>query len=154
MGIEPTMPLLAQSIIGFEDRGRHQSDARFHARIYHALMRRTSLSLAVVAALAVSSRSADAFDTWWHAEATRHAMDENGFSGNARLVVQVENYLTDLFAALSSGNAEYGGVFKKMGWPVDPAYDHLHFDAVFSEKDIEHNWEQLQKNTLAALQKY
>lgn len=30
MGIEPTMPLLAQSIIGFEDRGRHQSDARFH----------------------------------------------------------------------------------------------------------------------------
>ncbi len=29
MGIEPTMPLLAQSIIGFEDRGRHQSGARF-----------------------------------------------------------------------------------------------------------------------------
>ena len=34
MGIEPTMPLLAQSIIGFEDRGRHQSSTRFHAR-YH-----------------------------------------------------------------------------------------------------------------------
>ena len=34
MGIEPTMPLLAQSIIGFEDRGRHQSDARFRRR-YH-----------------------------------------------------------------------------------------------------------------------
>ena len=30
MGIEPTMPLLAQSIIGFEDRGRHQSGTRFH----------------------------------------------------------------------------------------------------------------------------
>lgn len=29
MGIEPTMPLLAQSIIGFEDRGRHQSGTRF-----------------------------------------------------------------------------------------------------------------------------
>src|SRR5256885_4553526 len=34
MGIEPTMPLLAQSIIGFEDRGRHQSGTRFRAR-YH-----------------------------------------------------------------------------------------------------------------------
>lgn len=31
MGIEPTMPLLAQSIIGFEDRGRHQSGTRFQA---------------------------------------------------------------------------------------------------------------------------
>ena len=30
MGIEPTMPLLAQSFIGFEDRGRHQSGTRFH----------------------------------------------------------------------------------------------------------------------------
>lgn len=34
MGIEPTMPLLAQSIIGFEDRGRHQIDARFHPASY------------------------------------------------------------------------------------------------------------------------
>jgi hypothetical protein len=34
MGIEPTKPLLAQSFIGFEDRGRHQSDARFRGR-YH-----------------------------------------------------------------------------------------------------------------------
>ena len=34
MGIEPTMPLLAQSIIGFEDRGRHQSDARFQSGNY------------------------------------------------------------------------------------------------------------------------
>lgn len=32
MGIEPTMPLLAQSIIGFEDRGRHQSGTRFRRR--------------------------------------------------------------------------------------------------------------------------
>jgi hypothetical protein len=34
MGIEPTMPLLAQSIIGFEDRGRHQSGTRFHRGNY------------------------------------------------------------------------------------------------------------------------
>lgn len=30
-GIEPSEPLLSQSSIGFEDRGRHQSDARFQA---------------------------------------------------------------------------------------------------------------------------
>src|SRR5262245_8849575 len=36
---------------------------------------------------------AQAFDTWWHAEATRHAMTANGFSADARLVVQVSNYL-------------------------------------------------------------
>jgi hypothetical protein len=34
MGIEPTMPLLAQSIIGFEDRGRHQSGTRFRRGNY------------------------------------------------------------------------------------------------------------------------
>ena len=34
MGIEPTMPLLSQSIIGFEDRGRHQSGTRFHRGSY------------------------------------------------------------------------------------------------------------------------
>ena len=34
MGIEPTMPLLAQSIIGFEDRGRHQSGTRFQGGSY------------------------------------------------------------------------------------------------------------------------
>src|SRR5437879_610253 len=109
------------------------------------------IALAVVLLLA---RPAAAFDTWWHAEATRHGMDANGFSADARLVAQVENYITDMLAALSSGNAEYGDIFKKMGWPVDSAYDYLHFDAVFTEKDIEHNWEMLQKNTLEALQKY
>ena len=35
MGIEPTKPLLAQSIIGFEDRGRHQSGTRFHRAKLH-----------------------------------------------------------------------------------------------------------------------
>ncbi|MDB4959640.1 MAG: hypothetical protein JWO36_7209 [Myxococcales bacterium] len=34
MGIEPTMPLLSQSIIGFEDRGRHQSGTRIHCESY------------------------------------------------------------------------------------------------------------------------
>ena len=39
MGIEPTMPLLSQSIIGFEDRGRHQSGTRFHHGNYREISR-------------------------------------------------------------------------------------------------------------------
>ena len=42
MGIEPTMPLLSQSIIGFEDRGRHQSGTRFHRRESHGSPRPAS----------------------------------------------------------------------------------------------------------------
>lgn len=34
MGIEPTNPSLARRFIGFEDRGQHQSSARFHGRRY------------------------------------------------------------------------------------------------------------------------
>ena len=34
MGIEPTNPSLARRFIGFEDRGRHQSDAHFRWRSY------------------------------------------------------------------------------------------------------------------------
>jgi hypothetical protein len=39
MGIEPTMPLLSQSIIGFEDRGRHQSGTHFHDENYTETVR-------------------------------------------------------------------------------------------------------------------
>jgi hypothetical protein len=42
MGIEPTMPLLAQSIIGFEDRGRHQSGTRIHRGSYTEMAARPS----------------------------------------------------------------------------------------------------------------
>lgn len=32
------MPLLAQSIIGFEDRGRHQSGTRFRRAAYYGVV--------------------------------------------------------------------------------------------------------------------
>jgi hypothetical protein len=46
-------------------------------------------------ALAVSTRS---FDTQWHADATRIAMERNGLSSDARLLCQFTNYLTDYFS--------------------------------------------------------
>src|SRR5687767_1595584 len=36
MGIEPTVPPLARSTIGFEDRGWHQSSTRFRAQNHTA----------------------------------------------------------------------------------------------------------------------
>jgi hypothetical protein len=109
----------------------------------------------VAVVLALTVRPAAAFDTWWHAEATRHGFDQNGYSADARLVAQVENYITDMFAAAVSQSEKYGDIAAKLSLSnVDPAYDYVHFDAVFNEVDIEHNWATLQKNTLAALQKY
>lgn len=40
MGIEPTVPLLAQSTIGFEDRAAHQSQMRFRPRYHTGFMER------------------------------------------------------------------------------------------------------------------
>lgn len=36
MGIEPTVPLLAQSTIGFEDRAAHQLQVRFQPQNHTA----------------------------------------------------------------------------------------------------------------------
>ncbi len=47
MGIEPTKPLLAQSFIGFEDRGRHQSGTHFRARYHTALGERQGMARTV-----------------------------------------------------------------------------------------------------------
>ena len=43
-----------------------------------------------------------AFDTKWHADATRAAMDQNGFSADARLLCQFENYITDYYSGIDS----------------------------------------------------
>jgi len=96
-----------------------------------------------------------AFDTWWHAECTRKAMVANGFSADARLATQVSNYLTDFLAVLNMPNEEQN----KLGIQIirfrsDHSYDFLHFDAVFTEADIEKNWELLLNNTIRSLKKY
>jgi hypothetical protein len=111
------------------------------------------IAVAVIA-VAAFAKPAAAFDTWWHAEATRHAMEDNGFSADARLVAQLENYITDMFAGVYSESEDHGDLLNKIGLASDPAYDYMHFDAVLNEVDMEHNWAKLQKNTLAALAKY
>jgi hypothetical protein len=97
-------------------------------------------------------RPAYAFDTWWHAEATRHAMKENGFPDDARLAAQVSNYLTDFYPVLAMGIDKVGA--ERLGLEKDESFDYLHFDALATRAEVEKQWEQLEKNTRAALRKY
>ena len=96
-----------------------------------------------------------AFDTWWHAECTRKALVANGFSADARLATQVSNYLTDFLAVLNMPNEELqkAGI-ERIRFRSNHSYDYLHFDAVFTTKDIEKNWNLLLNNTLQCLRKY
>jgi len=115
--------------------------------------------LLTAALLAVVS-SALAFDTKWHADATRLAMEQNGFSADARLLCQFENYLTDYF---SGGNAKvFNPMPAEMKQGLGPGLQNvddadvarLHFDALTSEDQVESQWKALEANTRAALVKW
>lgn len=104
--------------------------------------------------------SALAFDTKWHADATRAAMEQNGFSADARLLCQFENYLTDYF---SGGNSKVfnplpasmkEGLGRGLQNVDDVDVARLHFDALTSEDQVEQQWKSLEANTRAALVKW
>ncbi|MCW5946056.1 MAG: hypothetical protein KIT74_03415 [Fimbriimonadales bacterium] len=106
---------------------------------------------------------ASAFDTWWHADATRQAAVGNGFSADARLTMQVTNYILDFYAGLASQLYDAIGAdpeaaewrkFENSVQLADPALHYCHFDAVFTTADVEANWKTLEANTIAALRKY
>jgi hypothetical protein len=116
--------------------------------------------LFAAAACAVAS-AALGFDTKWHADATRIAMDRNGFSADARLLCQFENYLTDYFSGV-----DLEGVYERLpgGIPTGGRtglrdmdmreFARLHFDAVTSEPQLEHQWKTLEENTVRTLQRW
>jgi hypothetical protein len=118
------------------------------------LFMRLSLTIASLALLflGIGARPASAFDTWWHAEATRHAMKANGFSDDARLATQVSNYLTDFYPVLAMGIDKVGA--ERLGLEKDVSFDYLHFDDLPKAADVERQWGLLEKNTRAALRKY
>src|SRR5258706_4178168 len=119
---------------------------------------RAMASAVVVFALAASTL---AFDTKWHADATRIAMEQNGFSADARLLCQFENYLTDYFSAVDL-EAVYAQLPSQMPkgatnglQGIDIAdVSRLHFDALTSHDQVEHQWKRLEANTSAALVKW
>lgn len=109
----------------------------------------------LVGAMSLTPIKSLAFDTWWHAECTRKAMVANGFSPDARLATQFSNYLTDVFPAFNLANEELqkAGI-QRLRLKGDLSYEYMHFDAVFTNSDIEHNWKSLLNNTIGALRKY
>jgi len=115
--------------------------------------------IAFASAMFALAASTLAFDTKWHADATRIAMEQNGFSADARLLCQFTNYLTDYF---SGANAK---VFLKMPAEMrkgangqqnvnDDDVARLHFDALTSTAQVEQQWKTLEANTVAALVKW
>src|SRR6266699_3029997 len=117
--------------------------------------------MVLAGAIVTFATSSLAFDTRWHADATRLAMEQNGFSSDARLLCQFENYLTDYFSAM-----EFEKYYKKLPPNVPrgtsdglqnvdiPALARMHFDALTSETQVEHQWKALEANTEAALVKW
>lgn len=105
---------------------------------------------------ALISFRVSAFDTWWHAESTRKAMVANGFSADARLAVQVSNYLTDFMSVIDHYAKEKMEKleFNKLNAKRDASYVYMHFDAIFSSMEIEQNWQKIFDNTVQTLKKY
>ncbi|HEY7289740.1 MAG TPA: hypothetical protein VH583_07880 [Vicinamibacterales bacterium] len=119
--------------------------------------------LTIAAAVCAAAAVVHGFDTKWHADATRVAMERNGFSADARLLCQFENYLTDYFSGL-----EFESVYDHL--PADApkpkgnatglrdmdmaALARMHFDALTTPEQVEHQWKTLESNTVGALNKW
>ena len=123
--------------------------------------RRRIQTLACVLVVVAVATPSQAFDTKWHADATRLAMDKHGFSADARLMCQFANYLTDYFSApgdhLEKLNAYVPAGIPKAGGlgGVDPVHvARLHFDALIMHSQVEHQWKTLEQNTRNALDRW
>jgi hypothetical protein len=125
-----------------------------------SLRQQPRILVCIVATLVAPTPSV-AFDTKWHADATRHALEKHGFSADARLMCQFANYLTDYFAGpgdyIEKLNAHVPAGIPKSGGlgGVDPAdVSRLHFDALIMHSEVEHNWKTLEENTRLALDRF
>ena len=118
---------------------------------------RYTAAMAVGVFFALGS-AGSAFDTKWHADATRAAMDQNGFSSDARLLCQFENYITDYYSGADSELEHYvpesvSGL-RRVRDIDSAAVARLHFDALTSHSQVEYQWQTLEANTTAALIKW
>lgn len=112
------------------------------------------------AALAIAPAT-QAFDTKWHADATRIAMQQNGFSADARLLCQFTNYITDFFSVVGFEPVYHllpdgpppGAPTGVMGINMEDMA-RLHFDALTTHAQVESQWDNLFMNTKQALTKW
>ena len=83
--------------------------------------------------------------------------DQNGFSADARLLCQFGNYLTDYFSGAESAYDQYVPPdVPKRGTNQLHGVDErdvarLHFDALTSSAQVEHQWKTLEANMKAVL---
>src|SRR5262252_6924983 len=61
--------------------------------------------IALFMLLALLTSPASGFDTFWHSEATRRVAEANGFSEDARKIMQLGNFSPDFFGPV----AEFAG---------------------------------------------
>lgn len=120
-----------------------------------------SLVAAILGVVLIFSPPSWGFDSKWHAEATRKGMQANGFSSDARLLAPFTNYLTDFFSVV--GFEKIYEHLKKAPPPGCPTgvygidmgdMARLHFDALTSTDQVEHQWKTLEANTKFALRKW
>src|SRR3954465_14118156 len=111
--------------------------------------------VAFAGAMLALATSTLAFDTKWHADATRIAMEQNGFSADARLLCQFTDYLTDYFSGADSKLSTGQAVVPRAAQNVaDEDVARLHFDALTSHDQVAQQWKTLESNTTAALVKW
>jgi hypothetical protein len=82
---------------------------------------------------------ARAFDTGHHFDLTRSALQEEGFTGTAVKVAQLQNWLVDYYS--SQPTAKLQGDLEK-----------LHFDNLYSTAQINNAWGHLARNAHGAIQ--
>ena len=93
--------------------------------------------------LAVLASPASGFDTFWHSEATRKVAEANGFSEDARKIMQLGNFSPDFFGPVSdfAANTLHGKGLKALNqYLAKSAQDRdaaifLHFDNLNGELD-------------------
>ena len=76
-----------------------------------------------------------AFDTGHHIDATWRAGDHQGFSSDARRLMQVANWLVDYYSESPTSPED-----------VEEALGKMHFDNLFSTEHVDHNWKYLLTN--------
>jgi hypothetical protein len=114
--------------------------------------------------LTLTGPSLHAVDHKWHVLATLKAMQENGFSEDARLLAQFTNFLVDFYAVVDEFAPKIEAVvreqfYKNLGEsgklriaPDDVA--RLHFDNLSGNDQFVVQWRLLERNTVNALKKY
>lgn len=101
------------------------------------------LLLLLLIGVAAGGRLAYSFDTGHHRDLTAEVLRDFGFSDSASKVVIVSNWLVDYYS-----NSPTGEITQ-----IKADLEKLHFDNLFSTKQVQNYWDNLTVNTRIAVQK-